>query len=122
MTRYPGYVPPPSAPPVPPRSGLLGWLVPILCLLMGFAVYRYWIDRGRVSTEPRPVIARGDLAEDEKSTIALFKANSPSVVFITTLQRARDIRTLNLMQIPAGTGSGFVWDDAGDIVTNYHVI
>src|SRR5262249_30811750 len=66
--------------------------------------------------------ARGDLAEDEKATISLFKENSPSVVYITTLRSATDIRTLNTLEIPAGTGSGFIWDNAGHIVTNYHVV
>ena len=118
MSRYPF----PQTPSPEPRPPLLGWLLPILCLLMGFAFYRFWIDRGRVSTEPRPVIARGDLAEDEKATIELFKENSRSVVFITPLRSARDIRTLNPTIIPAGTGSGFIWDNAGHIVTNYHVV
>src|ERR1051325_4906984 len=118
MSRYPT----PQTPSREPRSSLTGWLVPILCLLLGFAFYRFWVDRGHVSLEPRPVTARGDLAEDEKATTALFKENSPSVVFITTLRQARDIRTLNLMEIPAGTGSGFIWDDAGHVVTNFHVV
>jgi S1-C subfamily serine protease len=96
--------------------------VPILCLLIGFAFYRFYIDRGSISTEPRPVTARGDLAVDEKSTIALFKENSPSVVYITTLRATTDVRTLNTMEIPAGTGSGFIWDNAGHIVTNFHVV
>ena len=118
MSQYPY-----AQPPVPERrSPLMGWLLPIFCLLLGFAFYRFWIDRGRVSTEPRPVTARGDLAQDEKATIDLFKENSRSVVFITTLRAARDIRTLNLMEIPAGTGSGFIWDDAGHVVTNFHVV
>jgi S1-C subfamily serine protease len=105
-----------------PRSNLINWLMPILCLLLGFAIYRFWIDRGTPSLEPRAVTPRGDLAEDEKSTIALFKENSPSVVNITTLRAARDFRTLNVMEVPAGTGSGFIWDDAGHIVTNFHVV
>jgi S1-C subfamily serine protease len=55
-------------------------------------------------------------------TISLFRQASPSVVNITTLAVRRDFFTLNLLQIPEGTGSGFVWDDAGHIVTNFHVI
>jgi S1-C subfamily serine protease len=104
------------------QSRLLSWLIPVLCVLLGFAIYRIWIDRGRVSFTPRAITPRGDLAADEKAQIALFKANSPSVVYITTLRQARDFRTLTPLEIPEGTGSGFVWDDAGDIVTNFHVI
>jgi S1-C subfamily serine protease len=68
------------------------------------------------------VAARGDLAEDEKSMIALFRAASPAVVHITTLAVRQNAFTLDVMQIPQGTGSGFVWDTAGHVVTNFHVI
>ena len=120
----PNWLPPrPPLPPQPQRESLiLRFGFPILCVLVGFAVYRFWFDRGTVSLEPRLVTARGELAQDEKSTIELFKASGPSVVYITTLQRARDFRNRSGHDIPAGTGSGFLWDDAGHVVTNYHVI
>lgn len=72
--------------------------------------------------EPRIVTARGDLAEDEKSTIELFRNASPSVVYITSIALRRNLFTLNAYEIPQGTGSGFIWDIQGRIVTNYHVI
>ncbi|MCX7960599.1 MAG: trypsin-like peptidase domain-containing protein [Burkholderiales bacterium] len=72
--------------------------------------------------EPRPVAARGGLAEDEQTNIAVFRAASPSTVHITTLETARDLFSLNVFQVPRGTGSGFVWDERGHIVTNFHVI
>jgi S1-C subfamily serine protease len=97
-------------------------LLPILCLIIGFAVYRFWIDRGSASFEPRAITPRGNLAEDEKHTIELFKANRVSVVYISTLQQRPDFRTRSVLEMPAGTGSGFVWDDAGHIVTNFHVV
>jgi S1-C subfamily serine protease len=65
---------------------------------------------------------RGELGADEKSTIALFKEASHSVVYITSLAMRRDIFSFDVMEIPQGTGSGFVWDTAGHIVTNFHVI
>ncbi|MGH7830596.1 MAG: S1C family serine protease, partial [Candidatus Binatia bacterium] len=71
---------------------------------------------------PRPIAPRGELAADEKATIALFRQASPSVVHITTITVARDVITLDLLQIPEGTGSGFIWDESGNIVTNFHVI
>ncbi len=71
--------------------------------------------------EPRPVTARGDLAADEKATIALFRDASPSVVFITSLAR-RSGGLFRMAEIPRGEGSGFVWDSAGHVVTNFHVI
>jgi S1-C subfamily serine protease len=74
------------------------------------------------AAEPRVVAARGDLAEDEKSTIELFRNASPSVVYITSIAIRRNLFSLNAYEIPQGTGSGFIWDNQGRIVTNYHVI
>ncbi len=74
------------------------------------------------NAEPRIVQARGNLAEDEKSTIELFENSRDSVVFITTRQRVMDAWTRNIFSVPSGTGSGFIWDDNGHIITNLHVI
>jgi S1-C subfamily serine protease len=70
----------------------------------------------------RTITARGNLAENERTTIELFEHCSPSVVFITTLVVQRDVFSLDVMQLPRGTGSGFVWDQRGHIVTNMHVL
>ena len=69
-----------------------------------------------------PVVARGDLAQDEQSTIELFRRASASVVFVTNIAVRRDAFTLRPLEVPQGAGSGFVWDDQGHIVTNFHVI
>lgn len=61
----------------------------------------------------RTVMARGDLAADEKTTIELFEKSRASVVYITTAQLVRDVWTRNVFSVPRGTGSGFIWDDAG---------
>ncbi len=71
---------------------------------------------------PRAITARGDLAGDEKNGIELFATISPSVVYITSTEVHRNFFSLNAYEIPKGTGSGFVWDNEGRIVTNYHVI
>jgi S1-C subfamily serine protease len=71
---------------------------------------------------PRAVTARGDLAEDEKNTIELFQTTSASVVYITTTELRKNFFSLNIYEIPTGTGSGFIWDRQGRIVTNYHVL
>ena len=76
----------------------------------------------RMDAEPRAVTARGDLANDELNTIDVFRTNSPSVVYITSITLQRGVFSLNAVEIPQGTGSGFVWDTSGRIVTNYHVI
>ena len=71
----------------------------------------------------RAVTPRGDLAAAEKTTIAVFRGNSPSVVYITTLvNTATDDFGFDVQQVPEGTGSGLVWDKKGRIVTNFHVI
>ncbi|NOR26261.1 MAG: trypsin-like serine protease [Desulforhopalus sp.] len=74
------------------------------------------------NAEPRAVTARGDLAADEVNTIDIFRANSPAVVYVTSIAVRRGLFSLNAVEIPQGTGSGFIWDDQGRIVTNYHVI
>ncbi len=71
---------------------------------------------------PRAVAPRGDLLPEEKLTITLFKQASPTVVNITSLGIERDMFTLNQYQIPQGTGSGFIWDNTGNVITNFHVI
>jgi S1-C subfamily serine protease len=76
-------------------------------------------------TEPpmsRPVAPRAALGADETATIELFRRVSPSVVHITTLAAQRDLFSLNVQEVPRGTGTGFVWDAQGHIVTNFHVI
>src|SRR5262245_29488428 len=77
---------PPRAAPSPTRR-FLPVLLLILGVLIGFAGYRVWIDRGVASGEPRAITPRGNLADDEKATIELFNANRSSVVFITTLRQ-----------------------------------
>jgi S1-C subfamily serine protease len=93
---------------------------------------------GTVS-EPPPPAARGaasspaaasapltpipeGLGPEERRDIEVFKRASDSVVFITSIALRRDFWSFDVMQIPQGTGSGFVWDKRGDIVTNFHVI
>jgi S1-C subfamily serine protease len=78
--------------------------------------------QGRTDAAPRAVAPRGPLAADELANIDLFKKTSPSVVHITSLGVQRDMFSLNVQQVPRGTGTGFVWDDNGHIVTNYHVV
>jgi S1-C subfamily serine protease len=71
---------------------------------------------------PRAVAPRGPLGADEQANIDLFRRVSPSVVHITTLETQRDMFSMNVMQVPRGTGTGFIWDAQGHVVTNFHVI
>ena len=67
----------------------------------------------------REITPRGPLDDDELSTIELFEKCSASVVHITTTVRNLNF---NATEVPQGTGSGFIWDKQGNIVTNFHVI
>ena len=62
------------------------------------------------------------LEESENRRIEVFERNAPSVVFIDTFSEKQDVFSPNVMDVPIGTGSGFVWDKDGHIVTNYHVV
>ncbi len=72
--------------------------------------------------ERREVTPRGDLADVEQTTVDIFREAAPSVVYITKLAVRTDPFRRNLLTIPQGTGSGFVWDRQGHVVTNYHVV
>ncbi len=126
MTMWDGQQP--QAASVRGRRGWLGGCLLVLLVAVALLTGLLWlrplvITRGRQpDATPRPVVARGNLAEDEKSTIALFERASPAVVYITSLGYRRDVFGLNVLEIPQGTGSGFIWDTAGHIITNFHVI
>ena len=77
---------------------------------------------------PSVTYGQNDLRQldaDEQANVNVFRQSSPSVVNITTAKAitapSSDV-TLNLGRIPAGTGSGFLWDRQGHVVTNYHVV
>ena len=71
---------------------------------------------------PREVTPRGELSPIETSQIKLFQEVSDSVVFVTNLAVRRDLFRMNAASVPRGTGTGFVWDEQGHVVTNVHVL
>ena len=91
-------------------------------LALGSAFMPWHGLQARTESSPRAVSPRGPLAADELTNIDIFKRAGPSVVHITTLAAQRDLFSMNVQQVARGTGTGFVWDDGGHIVTNYHVI
>jgi S1-C subfamily serine protease len=96
------------------------WLLPgaVLASLFGWGV----ACSQRLEAQPRPITPRGDLTTEEHSNIDVFETWKGSVVYISTSERVMDFWTRDVMSVPRGTGSGFVWDEHGHIVTNVHVI
>jgi S1-C subfamily serine protease len=75
--------------------------------------------------EPPPKVqplSPGAGIEDERNTIAVFEAAGPATVFVTQSQGRLNRFTASVDQIPAGSGSGFIWDREGHVVTNFHVV
>lgn len=109
-----------------PDPFLTRWLIMTVCIASLMLLWRFlpaieaWFAP-RQAVE-RTVTPRGDLAADEQATIELFEKSRDSVVYISTTQLVRDIWSRNVFSVPRGTGSGFIWDEAGHVVTNFHVI
>jgi S1-C subfamily serine protease len=62
------------------------------------------------------------LIPEEQNTIEIVRQNRNSVVYVTNVQFIRDFFSSSEQEVPRGSGSGFIWDDQGHIVTNFHVI
>ncbi|MEZ5649724.1 MAG: trypsin-like peptidase domain-containing protein [Burkholderiaceae bacterium] len=70
----------------------------------------------------REVVPRGSLGEDERRNVEIFRRLSPSVVHINTVRFRRELFSTRVTEVPRGSGTGFVWDAQGHVVTNYHVL
>jgi S1-C subfamily serine protease len=110
-------------------SGLLSLLVAALLVAVAALSYRVYrlesvaLPRERPKApEPRQITPREELGVGEKNRIALFERTWRSVVHITTLATRNDPFSFRALEVPSGTGSGFMWDKQGHIVTNFHVI
>jgi S1-C subfamily serine protease len=115
-------------------SSAVRWLAILLLVVAGALIYLV-IDQKRrgphasapsqapaSAFKPHDVVIPKDLGADEQATIAVFENASKSVVHITAIESHRDSFNRDVMDIPQGTGSGFIWDEHGHIVTNFHVI
>ena len=87
-----------------------------------------WVGSATLATlndpkaAPRAVSPRASFGRTKSPLLRFLDKHSPAVVNLLAIGVQRDLFTLNLYQIPQGTGSGFVWDTKGNIITNFHVI
>ncbi len=93
-------------------------------LLLGiFVLLAVLVARPYISAvTPRAIEPRGNLADIERSTIALFDRVSPSVVQVAAKAGADDLSKPEGEETGVKTGTGFIWDSAGHVVTNDHVV
>jgi len=80
------------------------------------------VPSASTSSPTPPTLSANARIEDEGNTIAVFKRASPAVVFVTQKRIVMNRYLGRATEVEAGSGSGFIWDDRGHIVTNFHVI
>ncbi|MBD3672908.1 MAG: trypsin-like peptidase domain-containing protein [Planctomycetaceae bacterium] len=102
-------------------------LVMILLILVGVLLFQNMDHQGALEgpLQPRTVTPRGELGADEEATVELFENLKKSTVFIQTRKytlKARRGFQLSVGERPSGIGTGFIWDQNGHIITNFHVI
>src|SRR3954447_23049553 len=98
-------------------------IILVLVIVLGVYVAQPYIDRLLYSAStPRAIEPRGSLSDLERSTIELFERVSPSVVQVVGRAAGLEAVPSEGEGVPAQTGTGFIWDKAGHIVTNNHVV
>jgi S1-C subfamily serine protease len=102
------------------------WLVFTALLATGLVLaWRLWptpAPGNDPAATSRPIAPAGPPTSEEQKRIEIFSKAKFSVVNITSAQLRRDNFTLNVQEVPKGTGTGFIWDEKGHVVTNYHVV
>jgi S1-C subfamily serine protease len=99
--------------------------VPVLAVVLASGLLAGWCVGQlppRNAAAPRAVTPRGPLGREEQEVIERFKEARASVVYLTSMAYQQDFWSLDVQTVPTGTGSGFLWDAEGHVVTNYHVI
>ncbi len=106
----------------PLTTTILAALLGAVAVFAGFYLVRSISRNLPLSSAPRQINSTSGFDAEEQSTITLFENAQASVVYITSSSVERDFVSMNLFEIPQGAGSGFIWNDQGYIVTNFHVI
>jgi 2-alkenal reductase len=96
-------------------------IVWLLLLATAWVVEPYAIALWASATAPRAIAPRGDLAEAERTTIKLYQTASPSVVHVFA-RASQGFSLFEPVESVVQSGSGIIWDAAGHVVTNNHVI
>jgi len=109
----------------PAFSGVFS-LTFLAVVTLGLVAYhaRGWLPAGGTggaAAAPLPVAPAGSLEPDEEATVRLFEQASPAVVYIETKNQRLDYWRRRSQEVPAGSGSGFLWDER-HVVTNLHVV
>ena len=94
----------------------------LLVLATAFVAEPYMVAWWFSATSPRTITPRADLTEAERTTIKLFQSASPSVVYVFARTKPRNLFFQGQEESDVQTGTGIVWDAAGHVITNYHVI
>ena len=95
----------------------------LLILLVAALLAQPYLDRLLfAATSPRAITTRSDLPESERATIGLFERVSPSVVQVVGVATSSGTADVEGEGVREQSGTGFVWDDAGHVVTNNHVV
>jgi 2-alkenal reductase len=98
---------------------ITAWL---LLLATAWVAEPYVVALWSAAAGPRTVAARGDLSQAEQATIKLFRTASPSVLHVFARAEQQNSLLDEDQQGVVQSGTGIVWDTAGHVITNYHVI
>jgi S1-C subfamily serine protease len=98
---------------------MIRWALLIFALAAaGWVSFDYVQLASYSPTEERAVTPRGKLMDSEETAIRIFHKTRPSVASVLALRQSKRPSPDSVIVM----GSGFVWDAAGHIVTNYHVV
>jgi S1-C subfamily serine protease len=100
-------------------------LAAVAALALAFTGTKFWLTPSATSVA-RAVEQRGALSDSERGTIEIFERVAPSVVQVAARSGANPLSEDEGPSSPSGgpasSGTGFIWDHQGHVVTNDHVV